>query len=150
MRPKDRRRGLRVAVLFASAFFIWMIPVLPVEARSQEIKGYVRVVDGDTLWLGRIKVRLNGIDAPERGQPRFTAATRALKQVTAGKVVTCVLNGEKSYDRYIGRCFVDAVDVAAAVIASGNALDCARYSGGRYRRHESPDARRYIRQAPYC
>ncbi len=150
MRQKDRKRGFRAAVLFASAFVICMIPMLPVEARSQEIKGYVRVVDGDTLWLGRIKIRLNGIDAPERGRPRYTAATRALQQVTYGKIVTCVLNGEKSYDRYIGRCFVGPADVAAAVIASGNALDCARYSGGRYRRYETPDARRYIRQAPYC
>ncbi|MZR14267.1 thermonuclease family protein [Maritimibacter sp. DP07] len=108
------------------------------------------MVDGDTLWLGRIKVRLNGIDAPERGQPRFAAATRALRDVTRGQVVTRRLNGEKSYDRYIGSCFVGSVDVAAFVIASGNALDCARYSGGRYRSLETQEARRYITQAPYC
>jgi micrococcal nuclease len=109
-----------------------------------------RVVDGDTLWLGNVKVRLNGIDAPERGMPRFRAATDTLKRLVAGQIVLCRLNGEKSYDRFIGTCFVGEVDVAAAVIASGNALDCARYSGGRYRKFETSDARRKIRQAKYC
>ena len=119
-------------------------------AHATEIKGRARVIDGDTLWLGNVKVRLNGIDAPERGQPRFRAATRALQGFVAGKTVVCRLNGEKSYDRHIGTCYVGEDDLAASVIASGNALDCARYSGGRYRKFETDDARRYIRQAPYC
>lgn len=138
-----------VSLLAVVALFC-MSTVSPVDAQPREIKGRVQVVDGDTLSLGRIKVRLNGIDAPERGQPRFAAATRALQEVTAGQVVTCRLNGEKSYDRHIGSCFVGSVDVAAVVIASGNALDCARYSGGRYRSLETQEARRYITQAPYC
>ena len=117
---------------------------------AQELKGRARIIDGDTIWLAGVKIRLNGIDAPEAGQPRFRAAARALEKVTAGKIVECQLNGEKSYDRYIGVCFVGETDVAAAVIASGNALDCRRYSGGRYKKFETPDARRFIRQAPYC
>jgi endonuclease YncB( thermonuclease family) len=120
----------------------------PAEAR--DIKGKARVVDGDTLYVGQVKIRLNGIDAPERGQARFRAATQALRSFVAGKVVICRLNGDTSYDRYIGSCYVDGFDVAASVIATGNALDCPRYSGGRYRRYETEDARRYIRQAPYC
>ena len=120
----------------------------PVDA--SEIKGRARVIDGDTLYVGRIKVRLNGIDAPERGQARFRAATRALQGLVAGKVVLCRLNGDTSYDRYIGSCYVDGYDLAAAVISTGNALDCPRYSGGRYRKFETADARRYIRQALYC
>ncbi|WP_413716993.1 thermonuclease family protein [Silicimonas sp. MF1-12-2] len=113
-------------------------------------QGTRRVIDGDTLWLGDIKVRLNGIDAPERDQARYRAATRALQGFVAGKTVVCQLNGEKSYDRYIGTCYVGEYDLAASVIATGNALDCARYSGGRYREFETDDARRYIRQAHYC
>lgn len=133
--------------LFAFAALLFCAPI---PAISQDIKGRVQVVDGDTLWIGRIKVRLNGIDAPERGHARYRAATQALQRAIAGKIVLCRLNGERSYDRYIGSCYVDGHDLAAAVIASGNALDCARYSGGRYRPYETPDARRYIRQATYC
>ncbi|WP_158275534.1 thermonuclease family protein [Maritimibacter sp. 55A14] len=117
---------------------------------AQDLKGRAHVVDGDTLWLGNIKVRLNGLDAPERGQPRYRAATKELERLVAGQIVLCKLNGEKSYDRYIGSCFVGDTDLAAAVIASGNALDCPRYSGGRYRKYETSDATRFIRQASYC
>ena len=138
MKPSSLLFTVCVVLAFAS----------PVDAR--EIKGRARVVDGDTLYVGQVKVRLNGIDAPERGQPRFRAATRALQGFVAGKVVVCRLNGETSYDRDIGSCFVDGYDLAAAVIATGNALDCPRYSGGRYRKFETQDARSYIRQAPYC
>ena len=119
-------------------------------AHAAEIKGRARVIDGDTLWVGRIKIRLNGIDAPERGHPRYRAATQTLQKLVTGKTVICRLNGEKAYDRDVGVCYVGKYDLAASVIASGNALDCARYSGGRYRKYETKDARRYIRQAPYC
>lgn len=119
-------------------------------AEAKDIKGQARVVDGDTLWLGNVKIRLNGIDAPERGKASYRDATRALERLVANKVVVCELNGDKSYDRFIGSCYVGKTDVAAAVIASGHALDCARYSGGRYRKFETEDARRRIRPASYC
>ncbi len=121
-----------------------------IPANAQEVRGRAKVIDGDTLWLGGVKIRLNGIDAPERGQARYRAATKTLQRLVAGRTVVCKLNGDTSYDRYIGTCFVEETDLAAAVIASGNALDCARYSGGRYRKFETKDARRYIRQAGYC
>lgn len=121
-----------------------------VPANAQELQGRANVIDGDTLWLGSVNIRLNGIDAPERGQARYRAATRTLQRLVAGRTVVCKLNGDKSYDRYIGTCFVGETDLAAAVIASGNALDCARYSGGRYRKFETKEARRHIRRAGYC
>jgi endonuclease YncB( thermonuclease family) len=126
------------------------LAIVATSAQAAEIKGRARVIDGDTLWVGRIKIRLNGIDAPERGQPRYRAATQALQRLVAGKTVTCHLNGDKTYDRFVGVCYVGEHDLAASVIATGNALDCARYSGGRYRKYETNDARRYIRQARYC
>jgi endonuclease YncB( thermonuclease family) len=129
---------------------IFTLVIVATSAQAAEIKGRARVIDGDTLWVGRIKVRLNGIDAPERGKPRYRAATHTLQKLVAGEIVVCHLNGDKTYDRYVGVCYVGEYDLAASVIASGNALDCARYSGGRYRKYETEDARRYIRQARYC
>jgi endonuclease YncB( thermonuclease family) len=117
---------------------------------AKDIKGTARVIDGDTLWLGNVKIRLNGIDAPERGQARFREATNALQRLVAGQTVLCRLNGDKTYDRWVAVCYVGKTDLAAAVIATGNALDCRRYSGGRYRKFETGDARRFIRQAKYC
>lgn len=66
------------------------------------------------------------------------------------KSVECRLNGEKTYDRWVGVCYADGVDIGAAVISAGHALDCARYSGGRYKRLETPAAKSRLRRARYC
>ena len=44
--------------------------------------GKPRIVDGDTIWIGPTKIRMHGIDAPERKRlakkqmPRNTTAVR--------------------------------------------------------------------------
>ena len=58
-------------------------------ANLQQLSGHVvRVVDGDTLVIEagdeRHKVRLGGIDAPERSQPWGDASTRELRRQAVG------------------------------------------------------------------
>ncbi|MFA3915958.1 thermonuclease family protein [Ruegeria hyattellae] len=67
-----------------------------------------------------------------------------------GKAVYCDLTGEKTYDRYVGVCYADSKDIGAAVIAAGHALDCRRYSGGRYAQLETPAAKSRLKRARYC
>ena len=43
-------------------FAVLVIALATTATHATEIKGRARVIDGDTLWLGSIKVRLNGID----------------------------------------------------------------------------------------
>lgn len=45
--------------------FALLLCLLPTHVVA-DISGPVRVVDGDTLWVGETKVRLHGIDTPER------------------------------------------------------------------------------------
>jgi endonuclease YncB( thermonuclease family) len=51
---------------------IWLILLTTIAfggvAQAADISGVPRVVDGDTLVVGDIKVRLEGIDAPETDQ----------------------------------------------------------------------------------
>lgn len=136
------------ARILSLAFTAALLVGLPAEA--QDIKGKARVVDGETLYVGQVKIRLNGIDAPERGHARFRAATQALRSFVAGKVVVCRLSDEKSYDRYKGSCYADGYDLAASVLATSNAPDCRRYSGSRYKKFETEDARRHILRASCC
>ncbi len=119
-------------------------------AAANSIAGPAKVVDGDTLWVAGVKVRLNGVDAPERNTPLGRQATRAMKQIVRGKKVSCKLNGDKSYDRLIGICFAGEHDIGAVLIQNGFALDCRRFSGGRYRKLEPKNARSRLPQAKYC
>jgi endonuclease YncB( thermonuclease family) len=102
------------------------------------------VIDGDTLYVGRLKYRLCGIDAPERGQPASQAAADHLRYLTKGKTINCRPVGEgtpcdgrserKSHDRVVAQCFVDGQDIAAEMVRSGHAKDWPKFSGGYYAR----------------
>jgi endonuclease YncB( thermonuclease family) len=93
-----------------------------------------RVTDGDTFWIGRQKIRLWGIDAPEAATPNGSAATRYLAEVVAKHPLTCRQAGRPSYDRLVARC-VDprGRDVAEVMVGAGWALDWPEFSKGRYR-----------------
>lgn len=102
------------------------------------------VVDGDTLDLrDGTRVRLIGIDTPERGQPCYEEATAALADLVNGKAVdlTAGTSGS-SVDRY-GRLLryvdVGTIDAGYSQIQAGYAI--ARYdSRDGYGRHEREDA----------
>lgn len=117
---------------------------------SAKPKSEVYVRDADTIVLDGLPVRLNGVDAPELRTQAGQSGKRWMQNYVKGKNITCDLNGERSYDRVIGICYADGQDIGASVIAAGHALDCARYSGGRYRNFETEQARAQNRRANYC
>ncbi len=112
--------------------------------------GGLQVRDADTIVVDGTPVRLQGVDAPELGTAAGREARRWMVNYLRGKAVECKLTGERTYDRYVGVCYAEGQDIGAAVIAAGYALDCARYSGGRYRKYETPAAKSRLARAPYC
>ena len=132
-----------------------VLQVLALPASAQTLNGkLVHVRDADTIELatsrGRIPIRLNGVDAPELDERGGRAGKRWMARAYGGQPLRCVLNGDKTYDRWVGVCYdSDGTDIGAAVIASGHARDCPRFSGGRYRKYETK-ASRAIPSKPYC
>jgi len=71
----------------------------------------VRVIDGDTVTVtdGRrrkIKVRLSGIDAPEKQQAFGRQASENLKLLVLGRTVSVVWDKRDAYGRVVGRLLV--------------------------------------------
>lgn len=70
---------------------------IPVVAEADITGKIVRVLDGDTVEIlaGNVatRVRLNGIDAPEKAQPFGQRSRQALTAIVGGKTV--VTNGAK-------------------------------------------------------
>lgn len=117
----------------------------------QVIEGRVtKVRDVDTIVVAGTPVRLNGVDGPERSTPAGREATFFMQRLVGGKRITCELNGERTYDRWVGVCYLEGKDIGAMAIAEGQALDCPRYSGGRYGGLETRAARSRIQRAGYC
>jgi endonuclease YncB( thermonuclease family) len=123
-------------------------------AEAREVRGTAYVRDADTVVVAGTAVRLNGVDAPETSNRYGREAKSFMERTLRGRTVICDLNGERTYDRWVGTCFIEVddgyVDIGAIVIANGHALDCRRYSGGRYRSLEPSGARSRLRQANCC
>jgi endonuclease YncB( thermonuclease family) len=122
-------------------------PPLPV---SREIRGKCYVIDGDTIVIKRVKVRLAGIDAPELDQPYGQKSKWAMVNICKGQVVTVKLNGETSYDRLVGTCYLpDGRDIGAELISQGLAVDYGIFSRGKYRNLEPRGTRQKLHRPPF-
>jgi micrococcal nuclease len=120
----------------------------------------VRVIDGDTIVItdSNTHIRLNGVEAPEVIHPGYAhdddfgpEAREEMRRIIGAQIVHCELNGERSHERMVGICFLpDGTDIGAEIIRRGLALDCARFSGSKYRKLEPDGVREIIHAAPYC
>src|SRR5262245_20434293 len=121
----------------------------PLPVHAAQISGSVdRTIDGDTFWLcdpvACHKIRLCGVDAPERGDRGSVESTNALDELVRGKEVVCVQVGggtpcdgrsrPTNRDRIVAQCTVDGIDIAAHLVQAGLACDWIRFSGGYYSR----------------
>ena len=112
--------------------------ISPAAAQSMGLQGVALVVDGDTLDLQGQRIRLHGIDAPERGQsckdadgmswPCGQRAALALADRIGRRPVTCVGTGSDTYGRIIAICYRNDVDLNAWLVANGHAQAYRKYS----------------------
>ena len=79
-----------------------------------------RVRDGDTIVVGLIPIRIANLDCAESGTRAGEAATSRAKQLVAGEMLTCRLEGRQSYDREVGVCALsDGRDFGEVLIREG-------------------------------
>jgi endonuclease YncB( thermonuclease family) len=102
----------------------------PQRLASANVSGRAHVLDGDTIEVGGVRVRLEGLHCPEAGEPGGSAATSAMRGVARGQHISCSLTGERSYDRMIGTCYVGDTDLTAAIIRQAVCARCPRYDPG--------------------
>jgi len=102
-----------------------LLLLLPVVAGSQELTGrVVRVIDGDTLVLLdesnlQHKVRLAGIDCPERKQPWSIRAKDALADHVFNDRVVVDWDKSDRYKRIVGKVIHGDQDVNLALVRGG-------------------------------
>ena len=95
----------------------------------------IKVVDGDTLDIlvdGRfsVRLRLNGIDCPETGQPFGRNAKAFVSQFTkaAGGHVQVKVTGMDKYRRHLADVYSDGKQLNATLVANGLAWHYKRFS----------------------
>ena len=115
---------------------VFSVSLAPGVAAQEEISGTARVIDGDTLEIGGVRLSLAGIDAAEPGQrcargERLVdcgiGAGAQLSDLTAGVTVSCVMLGlgNPAHDAVEGisaHCAADGYDLSEGMVYTGWAL----------------------------
>ena len=117
-----------------------LLAISPPLAAAELLGVVTHVRDGDTIEVEGLAVRLQGLHAPELGEPLGKESKAAMVGLALGKDTRCELTGEVNGDRVIGVCYVARKDLAAELVKLGLGRDCPRYSGGRYAELEQPGA----------
>ena len=128
---------------------VLVLSLTNINVQSQEVKlisGIAKVVDGDTIKIENKKIRLFGIDAPEKKQKckktyltisfmSFTkdymcgevSTQKLIKKINKQKLNCNILDVDR-YKRLIGECFKRNINLNSWMVSNGYAVAYRKYS----------------------
>ena len=109
----------------AGVFAVVAFSILTTAIHAETLTGrVVGIADGDTLTLlddtkTQHKIRLSGIDSPEKSQPFGQHCKKSLSDLAYDRVATVETTKLDRYGRAIGKVWVDSLDVNLEQIQRG-------------------------------
>lgn len=107
----------------------------PTDLVGRTFRGHVvSVIDGDTMDVVRvntkrhIRIRLDGIDAPETGEPFYQQARNLARVTVFDRVVDIVGKDVDRYGRLVARIQANGKDLSTEIVSAGLACHFLRYS----------------------
>ncbi len=137
--------NLFLFISFCLIFFLYEYKDLKSE-EVKIIKGTAIVIDGDTIKIGKKKIRFYGIDAPEINQRckkiwlsiSFLSFNKSyfcgevskdkLKDIIGNKLISCKWTNKDRYKRFIAECFKDSKNLNSWMVRNGYAVAYRKYS----------------------
>ena len=132
-------------ILFSLFFFL--LSTIPSISSEKNISGKAEVIDGDTIKINKKKIRLFGIDAPEKKQIckklyisffifNFQkdykcgekSALALLKKLKKKKIKCFIEKNKDRYKRSIGVCYLKNEDINKWLVKNGYAIAYKKYS----------------------
>ena len=147
-----KRKAILLFLICLIFFFLTYQDVKSSEITS--ITGHAKVTDGDTIKINTFKIRLNGIDAPEKKQKCKRAyleifififyedyscgqkSTEALIKKINNQKITCKISNVDYFKRLIGECYKRKINLNAWLVSNGHAVAFRKYSK-KYVSHET-------------
>ena len=139
------KKKLIILIIISIIFFI----LTYIDVRSENINkitGFAKVIDGDTIKINSKKIRLYGIDAPEKKQKckktyltipfiSFTkdymcgevSTEKLIKKINKQKLNCNILDVDR-YKRLIGECFKKNINLNSWMVSNGHAVAYRKYS----------------------
>jgi endonuclease YncB( thermonuclease family) len=139
----------------------YALVLLSLALAQQVLVGRASVVDGDTLEIQGVRVRLWGIDSVESSQVCLDSAGRpwpcgrraafALADFLGQRTVTCIQRDTDRYGRVLAVCYVAGVEINRWLVEQGWALAYVKYGGGVYlqAQRQAQTARRGVWQGDF-
>ena len=128
---------------FSTVFFIFLFLQ---NSQSEIISGSATVIDADTIKINDNKIRLFGIDAPEKKQlceknfltisflsfkkkyPCGEISTKKLKKLINKNIIKCHIKGKDRYQRKLAICFRNKLNINSWLVRNGYAVSYQKYS----------------------
>ena len=115
----------------------YLSDITDIKNDSVDIQQKIRIVDGDTIHINKIKYRLHGIDAPEIKQlckikeKKYKCGIKSkefLVSLIGSKSVKCNHKDKDRYKRIVAECFVGETNLNKELVRNGWALAYRDYS----------------------
>ena len=93
------------------------------------VKGKASIIDGDTIKINNEKIRLAGIDAPEKNKIGHEFSKKKLKEKIGNNIVICIRELKPDpWGRTVAECFIDGKSLSSFMVKNGYACDYVKYS----------------------
>ncbi len=139
------KRILFLAILFCFSGFILSCQ----NSQPQVLSGtVVHVLDGDTydiltLDKDKIRIRMEGIDTPEKGMPYYRTSKRYLSSLCMHQVVKLEVTGTDRYGRTLAYAYLeDGRELSREMLKAGLAWHYKKYNSSRELSNLELDARK--------
>jgi endonuclease YncB( thermonuclease family) len=126
-------KTLAIGIALGFSIFTSTLPSLSQDSPSQK----AAAVDGDTIRIGSMAIRLEGIDAPEikqicndqtgKGYSCGRSAKAALSRLLSHDLI-CKRSGEDRYGRTLAYCTSGGIDLNREMVRQGWAFAFVKYS----------------------
>lgn len=124
---------IKKGTLWACLIALCATFLFPFAASAYSLTGeVVRIIDGDTIYIldanyEQHKIRLAGIDAPERKQPYGLASRKHLAAIVASQQVRVEYEKRDRYGRIVGKVWVNGIDACLEQVKDGFAWHYKKY-----------------------
>ena len=137
---REIRRSRVLDVMLFAAIIVGVLALLFYLPKPEpvEVSGAARVIDGDSIVVRGIEIRLLGIDAPEFAQrcsrdsrpwPCGAQAALNLRNRLRGRLVSCAGHERDVHGRLLAVCKVGSEDINRWAVEQGWAVSYDDYPG---------------------
>lgn len=154
LKKRKRRKSTSIIVVLVLSVAIFFIdrmlrePDMPAPQPGTDLSCEVReIYDGDTVTAGcedgKLKIRVWGIDAPEKGQKPWGDESRDhFKQLINGQPIQIQVTDTDRYGRSVARLFIGQQDLGLQMVRDGRAVVYEQYNNSQGYRDAQSEAKR--------